>query len=262
MINPLSLLIKYRNIIWSVTVTEVKQKYAGSYLGLLWVILNPILFLSAYFLVYIAIFKIRITGLSTTDYILVIFSGLIPWFGFAEAVGTGVSAVSANSSLIKNTLFPIELIPVRIVLSSLISQFVGLIMLLIALTVTGRVGAYAFLLPVVIVMQFLFTTGLVWLLSSLNVFFKDIGQMITVILILLMLVSPIAYTMDMLSPDILFFMKFNPLYYMITLYREILFYNQLPDLTVCTIFFAVSLLVFLFGYYVFSKLKVVFSDYV
>ncbi|MGO4272806.1 ABC transporter permease, partial [Paenibacillus sp. TAF58] len=218
MLNPLLLLYRHRKILWNVTLNEIKQKYAGSTLGKLWILLNPLLFLSAYFIVYISIFKIKLEGVSTFDYVLLIFSGLIPWFGFAEAIGGGVGAVTNNSSLIKNTLFPIELIPVRTVLSSMISQLVGLFILLIVLGVKGELGYFVFLLPLVLIFQVIFTVGMSWALASLNVFFRDLGQIINIILILLMLVSPIAYTTDMISKDVLFFMKFNPLYYMISLY--------------------------------------------
>lgn len=262
MANPFSLILQYRKILWSISINEIKQKYAGSLLGGMWIVLYPLLFLSAYFLVYIAVFKIRLEGISTFDYVLIIFSGLIPWFGFSESIGTGIHSVTSNSSLIKNTLFPIELIPVKVVISSMISQLVGLLILLSALAIKGQLGLYLLLLPFVLILQMMFTAGLSWLLASLNVFFRDLGQMITVILILLMLVSPIAYTPEMLSEELLFYMKFNPMYYMISLYREIIIYNSLPEWDVIITFAIVSVLFFIFGYFIFNRLKAVFSDYV
>ncbi|WP_286883312.1 ABC transporter permease [Aneurinibacillus sp. UBA3580] len=260
--NPFSLLYQYRKILFSITIDDIKMKYAGSMFGGLWILLNPLLFLSAYFLVYISIFKIKLEGISTIDYVLIIFSGLIPWFGFSEAIGMSVNTVTNNSSLIKNTLFPIELIPIKVVLSSVVSQLVGLILLLIVLGIREQLSYHAFLLPFLLILQILFTTGLAWILASLNVFFRDLGQIITVIIILLMLVSPIAYTTDMLTKDLLFFMQFNPMYYMITLYRDIIIYNTFPDVNICSIFIVLSFGFFFIGYYVFTRLKVVFTDYV
>ncbi|MDC0761642.1 ABC transporter permease [Brevibacillus sp. AG] len=260
--NPFSQLISYRKILFNITVDDIKKKYAGSIMGGTWILLNPLLFLSAYFLVYITIFKIKLTGISTFDYVLIIFSGLIPWFGFSESIGLGVNTVTSNSSLIKNTIFPIELIPVKVVLASMVSQLIGLIMLLIVVGFNGQLGFYVLLLPFVLVLQILFTTGLVWILASINVFFRDLSQIITVILILLMMVSPIAYTTDMLTSELVYFMQFNPMYYMISLYREIIIYNSLPSWDITLIFVALSLGLFFLGHYVFTRLKVVFADYV
>lgn len=260
--NPLALLYKYRKIIWSITLTDIKQRYAGSFMGGVWIVLNPLLFLSAYFMVYILIFKVRLPEISTFDYVLIIFSGLIPWFGFSEAIGQSVSTVTNNSSLLKNTLFPIELMPVKTVLSSVVTQVVGLLMLLVVIAFTGKISTTVLLLPFVMVLQILFQIGLAWILATLNVFFRDLSQMITVILILLMLVSPIAYTTEMLTPDLLFFMQFNPMFYMVTLYRDLLIYNQLPAWNTVFIFLVLSILFFFIGYYVFIRLKVVFADYV
>ncbi|WP_458411716.1 ABC transporter permease [Schinkia sp. CFF1] len=260
--NPFSLLYKYRKILFNLAANDIKQKYAGSLLGGMWIVLYPLLFLSVYFLVYIAIFKIRLEGLSTVDYVLIIFSGLIPWFGFADAIGISVNSVTANSSLIKNTLFPIELIPVKVVLSSMVSQIIGLVLLLVVLAFRGQLSFYVLWLPLILFLQILFTMGLAWILASINVFFRDVGQVINVILILLMLVSPIAYTVDMLDENLLFFMKFNPLYYMILVYREVIMYQSFPSMDVTLIFVLMSFIVFYIGYYIFTRLKVVFSDYV
>lgn len=262
MTAPFSIIWNHRKILWSIVINDMKAKYAGSMLGMIWSVLYPILFLSVYFIVYVLIFKIRLSTMNTFEYVMLIFCGLIPWFGFAESVGLGVHAVTANSNLIKNTLFPIELIPVKVVLGSLVSQLIGLIMLTVLLFIKGMAGITIIFIPFLLILQVVFSIGLIWILSSLNVFFRDLGQIISVILILLMMISPIAYTNDMIPADLLGYMKINPLYYMITMYRSMLMYNQLPPITDMAIFTVISLVLFYLGYYIFSRLKVVFADYV
>ncbi|MCQ1529158.1 ABC transporter permease [Lutispora saccharofermentans] len=262
MLEPFKLIWEYRKIIKSITINDIKAKYAGSFLGILWAFIYPILFLSVYFIVYVVIFKIRLNTMSTFDYVLLIFCGLIPWFGFSEAIGTGVNSVTSNSSLLKNTLFPVELIPVKVVFASMISQLIGMGLLMLVLIVKGYMGLAVLALPILLILQIVFSTGLVWILASLNVFFRDIGQIITVVLIMLMMVSPIAYTNEMISPQILPYMKANPLYYLITMLRDILMFNRLPGIYDFSIFLSVSVFVFYLGYFVFSRLKVVFADYV
>lgn len=260
--QPLRLLIKHRNILWAVSRNSIKSRYAGSTLGLIWAFIYPMLFLAVYSAVFIGILKVRMDQFVGIDYILLIFCALVPWFGFSESLGSGVSSVTNNTNLIRNTLFPIELIPVQSVIVSSVTQVVGLSILLIFLSFKGFVGMASFFIIISFVFQLFFTIGLIWLLSALNVLIRDIGQIIPVFILMLMLVSPIGYTEEMIPEQMLPYMKFNPLYFMVALYREPLMFNRLPDLNIIIIFGLLSILVFYSGYWVFRRLKGVFSDYV
>ncbi|MFC1574400.1 ABC transporter permease [Candidatus Latescibacterota bacterium] len=119
--------------------------------------------------------------MNTYEFVAFIFCGLIPYIGFSEALGAGVPSVVSNSRLIKNTLFPIELIPVKAVLVSQSTQFPGTGLLLIALIVLGKLGPWGLLLPVIWFSQILFSIGLIWILSSLNVYFRDLQSIVPVV---------------------------------------------------------------------------------
>jgi len=147
--RALKLLYQYRQILWSTTRNDIKGRYSGTVFGLLWTLIYPVLFLGMYALIYIMIFKVRLGEMTTFDYVLLIFSGQIPFFGFAEALGSGVSSVVANKNLIKNTLFPIELIPVKAVLSSSVTMLVGLFLLLGILWGKGMFHYTQLFIPVV-----------------------------------------------------------------------------------------------------------------
>jgi lipopolysaccharide transport system permease protein len=260
-LKPFLEIFKYRKIIYSTTLYDIKTKYAGSVLGYIWLFLYPILFLGMYAFVYLMIFKIRLHMLSPYEYVLLIFCGLIPFLSFAESLSRGIQAVTSNSNLIKNTLFPIEFIPVSIVLSSQTLCVVGFSLLTIIMTFLGKVGiAYFFILPIFI-LQILFTIGTVWIISAINVFFKDLSQIINVIVLILMMISPIAYTEDMIPENLRSFLYLNPLYYMIILYQKIFMFNKI-DLKLFSIFTVLSLIQFIGGYYFFIKLKGVFNDYI
>lgn len=261
MLAGLQVLVRHRRMLWATTLHEIKGRYAGTVLGLAWTVIYPLLFLGLYSLVYILIFQIRVGGFSTFDYILLIFSGLIPFLGFAEALGSGISSVVSNKALIKNTLFPIELIPVKAVFVGSLTMLVGLILLQSVLWIRGSIYPSQLLVPVIFVLQLLFTIGLLWLLSALNVFFRDLGQMVSVIILFLMLVSPIAYTIDMIPPRLLPLMYPNPLFYLIMLYRETMVLGQIP-VVLLIVFTLITAVIFGLGFYVFSRLKVVFADYV
>lgn len=114
--GALTSLLTHRRILYATVLQGLKKRTSGNALGALWLLLYPLLFLSMYSLVFVQILQVRIPGLGTMDYILVVFSGLVPFLAFAEAFGTGTTSVVANRDLLMNTLFPIELVVAREVL--------------------------------------------------------------------------------------------------------------------------------------------------
>ncbi|MBI5102208.1 MAG: ABC transporter permease [Nitrospirae bacterium] len=262
MVKAFSLIWKYRHILLTTTKNDIRAKYAGSVLGLVWAFLYPLLFLGVYTLVYVAILKVNSSTMTTPEYIVLIFSGLVPFLGFADALGAGVGSVTSSSNLIKNTLFPIELVPLKTVLASTVTQVVGLIILFLALVVMRKVGMFILLVPLIFLVQLIFTAGFIWFVSSVNVLVRDLSQMTSVLVIFFMMVSPIGYTADMVPAGFRMLSYLNPLYSIITMYREVMVYNRLPPLSETVFFVLMSFATFAAGFFVFSKLKQVFADYV
>ncbi len=172
------IILKHNFILRQTTLSDIRGRFAGSILGMLWLVFYPLLLLGSYSILYVVILGTDIgfykrLGISNKfEFIAFIFCGLIPYIGFSEALGMGVPSVVSNSRLIKNTLFPIELIPVKAVLVSQSTQFPGTGLLLIVLIVLGKLGPWGLLLPVIWLSQILFSIGLIWILSSLNVYFR------------------------------------------------------------------------------------------
>jgi lipopolysaccharide transport system permease protein len=261
MISALKLLFKHRKILFATSMRDIYARYMGTALGLSWSVFYPILFLGLYSVVYTLILKIRLAHYTNFDYVILIFSGLIPFLGFTEALGTGVSCIISNKNLIKNTLFPVELIPAKAVIISSVTMLVGLLILMVVLWGRGAFHYSQLLLPLLILLQFLFTLGIIWILSAVNVFFRDISQMVTIMIVALMLVSPIGYTIDMIPKHLMILMYPNPLFYLIMLYRDALMLGIVPIKILC-IFSLMTIGVFSLGYFVFSRLKYIFADYV
>ncbi len=243
------------------TYNEIQARYAGTFFGLTWTVLYPLLFLGLYSVVYIFIFRVRVGEGSTIDYVLMIFCGLIPFIGFSEALSSGTVCVVSNKALLNNTLFPIELIPVKTALVSSLTMAVGLTILQVALWLKGSFFLSQLIVPVVLVLQLAFTFGIVWILSALHVFFRDLGQFINVAVLFLMLVSPIAYTIDMIPSQLILVMYFNPLYYLIMLYRAAMMSGSVP-LDLLGLFSLISLASFAGGAHVFVRLKGIFAEHV
>jgi lipopolysaccharide transport system permease protein len=257
---PTSLLWRHRGSLVRTVQNDIRGRFAGSVLGLAWLVFYPLLFLGAYAAIYVLVFQVRLGLFETNEYIVLIFCGLIPFLGFAEALGHGVSSVSSNASLAKNTVFPIELIPVKAVLLGQCTQVIGMMMLVIAVAWVGRITPWALLLPVVWLFQILFMVGLMWILSSLNVFVRDLQNLVAVLVLILMMVSPIAYTDDMVPANLRPFLAFNPLYYVIISYQDVLMVGQFPRHGVFWVLAGMGIGTFTIGYWFFGRMKTIFVD--
>ena len=163
-------------MLWATTLADIQSRYAGSVLGMFWLVIYPILMLTAYSVVYVFIFQVRLEQITTPQYVMLIFSGLIPFLGFSEGLGNSVISVTSNASLVKNTLYPIELIPVKAVLFSQCTEVVGLILLTVAVAVTGLLSPWLLLALPLWSFQVIFGIGVGWLISSINVVLREPHQ--------------------------------------------------------------------------------------
>ncbi len=261
--NCFHMLFRHRRLIWNLTLLDFRLRYAGSRLGLVWLLLAPLLMLGAYLLLFGGILRVQPDQSSTgLEYGLLIACGLLPWIGFSEGVTRGTASVLAQRNLIKSQVFPMELFPVSAVCAGLIGQLCGTLLLLVLLALRGMLGPNLAVLPFLLILQALFTVGLVWFLSCVNIIYRDTSQVVVLMMVLLMFVSPIAYTQEMAPAGLKLVVELNPISYLIEGYRNALLYNQLPNVRGLVIFGGLTLLVLLAGYRYFMHLRRVLPDYV
>ncbi len=261
--NCLRMFTRYHRLIWNLTLLELKVRYAGSRLGLLWTIFAPLLLLGAYLLLFGTILRVRVeSGFSGMEYGLLVACGLLPWIGFSEGIARGTGSVLAQRGLMKSRVFPMELVPVTAVCAGLVGQLCGTIFLIILLGLHGSLGPNSALLPVLFVLQALFSVGVVWFLSCVNILYRDTSQVVSLVMILLLFVSPIAYTQDMVPAGLKIVVMLNPLSHLIESYRDILFYNHFPNLWSLGAFGGLALLALLGGYQYFMRLRRILPDFV
>lgn len=247
-----------------VTRSELGARYAGSFLGLGWVILAPLLIIGIYALVYLYIFRAatEATGLATFQYLLYIIAGLVPYLVTAEALANGVGSVVTNKAVLSNVVFPIDLVPAKAVLASQPTMLAGAGFLTVCLALTNRLHWTIVLFPVVWFLQVLALLGVVWILSLLNVVFRDLSNLITVLLMMLLIASPIVYTTAMVPDNMKLILALNPLAYFIVVYQEIFVLGQLPTLLQSILLVGFSLTSFILGGWFFARAKAVLIDYV
>lgn len=258
-----SALFRYRKLICDLVVLDIKLRYAGSWLGLAWMLLAPLILLSAYVLLFGKILQVKADpGVSPLTYGLLMACGLLPWVGFAEGVTRGTSSVLAQRNLLKSGVFPIELIPVSAVCTALLGQAGMTAFLLVVLGLIGTLGPSLAFLPVLLFLQALFTIGVVWFLSCVNILYRDTSQVVGLLLVLLMFVSPIAYTEQMVPAGLKLVVVANPLSYLIEGYRGALLFNHGPSVQGLAVFGGLACAAFVTGYRYFMRLRLVLPDYV
>ena len=254
-------LVNNRSLLLAVTRVELSKKYAGAVLGPAWLILQPALLLSVYLFVYLVVFKMRFPGFSRLDYVLYVFCGLVPYIGTIEAITLGAVSIKQNIHLVKNVMMPIELVPVRAVLVAAMSQAVGLVVVILLLAINGSLTIHVLWMPIVWALQILMLIGLTWIISSIAVGLPDISYFINLFLFLLMFVSPIAFTADMVPASLAAVLYLNPVFYLLEMFRDSLIFGRLPALHIAVIYTALSLSVFALGSVFFRAFRGVLLDY-
>src|SRR6266581_4125245 len=187
--NPFVYAFQYREILFRTTSAEIRQKHAGSVLGLLWLLLSPFLLLAIYSVVYLVIFRIQPVSLSRFEYVLYILSGLVPCLAFCEALTSGSSSLTRNRAILLNTVFPSELVPLQSVLATQAAAVVGLALVLAFSLTLGKLTWTALFVPVVWLFQLMFVMGLVWVLSLASLVLRDIQQVLMFVCMVLLIVS-------------------------------------------------------------------------
>lgn len=248
-------------VLWALTKIETRRKYAGSVLGLLWYPMYSALLLGSYCFLYLVVFKLRFREFGSYQYVLFVFSGLIPFLGFSEAVATSASSVRQNLAILRNAVFPIEFVPLKFVCAALAGLFSSLA-ILAALSVTaGFIGWHLLYLPVAVAALLSFSIAVAWFLSAATVLLPDLTQLVNISLMLLMFLSPVGYTVDMVPTNLRFLVFLNPLTYLIDAFRFAILGVRSTAIWVDGLFIAGSVIAVALSGTFFRRVSPLFADY-
>lgn len=241
----------------------MKQRYAGSVLGAAWAFLYPLMLLCLYSVIYVVIFKVRPQSLNEYAYVVLVFSGLVPLLAFNEALVSATGSLVSNRTLLLNTVFPAELIPLRAALAAQVPSLFALLITLVLGVCMGLTSWKAIVaVPVLWSLMFCFVAGLGWVLSLLTLVIRDIQQMLGLILMAVTILSPFAYTPDMVPPKFKLLLYFNPMSYFVLAFQQVVVYNTWPQWYLVLPIVAMSASVFVGALWLFNRSKFVFFDYV
>jgi lipopolysaccharide transport system permease protein len=251
-----------RSLIRNFVARDLRSRYIGSFIGIFWSVIHPIVLLATYTFVFSYIFKQRTPpGMGTNSFALFLFCGILPWLFFQDTLQRCSTIIIENTNLVTKTLFPSEILPLVVLLSGFVNHLIGFaILLCIIIFVIGKISILILLVPVYLFFLMIFTIGLSWFIASLNVFIRDVSQILTVILTFWFWSTPIFYPADLFPKPLKFLVHCNPLAYVVIGYRDCLLRMLMPDLGKLMIFAVTSLVVFWAGGTFFRKTKREFAD--
>ena len=253
-----------RQLIAQMTRREVMGRYNGSVMGLAWSFFNPVFMLVVYTFVFSVIFKSRwgVGGEeSKTQFAVVLFVGMIVHGLFAEVLNRAPGLILSNVNYVKKVVFPLEILPVIAMGATLFHSLISLSVLLIAFVMfNGYLHWTAMFTPLVLLPLVILTLGLAWMLASLGVFLRDVGQTIGIITTVLMFLSPVFYPMTAVPERFRPFIMANPLTFIIEQAREVLIWGRLPNWTGLGGYTLVAAAIAWAGYAWFQKTRKGFAD--
>ncbi len=254
--------IVYRHLLLQMVVREIKGRFVGTIGGIVWHFINPILMLIVYLFVFVYIFKIRVsaTGGAGASAIYLI-AGLFPWVILAEGLSRGTVSLIENANLIQKTAFPNEILPAKSLLAPFFSYGAALLILVIYRIVSSGSVGIIFILPLVIILQIFFTLGLVFLTSTVSIFFRDVMQFVNIVINFWIYLTPILYTVSMLPEWARTVMYLNPLFPFISIYQSLFVQGSWGQSSMFLLSLLWTLLFFVSGSFVFNKLKYEFTDW-
>jgi lipopolysaccharide transport system permease protein len=255
-------LVERRTLLYELVRRDFQQRFVGSAAGWLWGVIHPLVLLASWTFVFQVCLRSPLPANSVTqNYTLFLFCGFLPWLLFQETVQRSASSLLDHAGLITKTVFPAEVVPVSIFLSSLIHHAIALLLAVGAVfVVEHRVSPMIVFLPVYVVLVGMLAVGIGWIVSSLHVYLRDTAQVLAVVLTLWFWVTPIFVSEEQIPQRFRFLIAMNPLSYVVRAYRERLLSSTWPSGRELAVIAAYSAAVFVVGGLFFRQLKRGFAD--
>ena len=229
--SPVTLLFQYYELLINFVKRDFAQRYVGSLLGMYWSIINPVITLLLYIVVFGFFLKVRLPGSdSIWDYSLYFAAGFLPFLAFQSTLLRASQSIIDNKNYVKKVPFPSELFHICSTLSESINLFIGIsIYFVIFLILKGIPQPVILLIPLIILLQIFFTMSIAFILSAATVFFRDIPQILGSVFLIWFWATPIAYTAHSIPENFQWILTINPMYYILEMYREVLLYATIPN---------------------------------
>lgn len=255
-------LVARRTLLFQLVRRDFQQRYVGSVAGWLWGVVQPLVLLASWTFVFqVCLHTPMPKGAVTDKYTLFLFCGFLPWLLFQETVTRSCASLLEQANLITKTVFPSEVVPVSIFLSSLIHHLIGLAVVITAVLIMVRhISVMVLFLPLYMVLLGLFAVGIGWIVSSLQVYLRDTAQVLSVVLTLWFWITPILIPREQVPSNFQPLVAWNPMSYVVGAYRDRLLSSRWPSWRELAVFCAYSMAAFVLGGLFFRHVKRGFAD--
>tara|TARA_R100001039_G_C1842930_1_gene103603 strand:+ start:1214 stop:2026 length:813 start_codon:yes stop_codon:yes gene_type:complete len=256
-------LYKNKRLIAEMAKRDISDRYAGQILGIFWAIAHPVIMIAAYVFLFAVVFRAKTEGVVDVpgDHTLYMLSGLIPWLVVADVLGRSSALISSQASLVKQVVFPVEVLPVKMVLATLPTFVIGLAGILIYAAVVDRISASMILFLVAALPLYLFLFGCAFLLSAVGIFLRDVKELTQLYTMIGLFIAPIFYFIDWVPEKIRLILYANPLTFYIEAFHDAAYYGEIRSWLVWCVVFVLSLIMLSIGMAVFARLKPHFGSY-
>lgn len=248
---------EYRQMIFGLVKKELRGRYKGSFLGFLWTFINPLMQL----LVYTFVFSVVLHS-GYDKYYLFLFVALIPWIFFSTAITGGAGCILAQKGMVTKIYFPREVIPISHVTSAFVNMLYTFIIVIIVVIISGiklqLIGVLC--LPIIMIVEYLLALGIAMIVSSVTVFFRDLEYITGILLMAWQFLSPVMYSITDVPPKVKIIFMLNPMTPIITAYRDVLYYGNIPQMGTLLLAVAMGVIFLVLGFLIFNKLKKRFAE--
>ena len=251
-------LYAYRELLKSNVKKEIRGKYKGSFLGILWSFVNPLLMT----LVYALVFPYLLIGSGYEHYTTFLIIGILPWNWFTTCISQGTFTVLGNGGIIKKVYFPREILPISVVTSGIVNYLISCLVMFIFLICSGiGFSKYIVFFPIIMIAQYLLTLGIIFITSAINVYVRDLEYIINFFIQMLFYGTPILYSADMfMGTKIELLVKMNPMATIINSYKDIFYWQNMPHINSLLIVLVASAVFCYVGLLIFRKLSKGFAE--
>ncbi|MDH7500057.1 MAG: ABC transporter permease [candidate division NC10 bacterium] len=254
-------IIQHRELIWEMALRDLKAMNKGAFLGYLWLVISPLVQVAAYVLIVSFVFRSRLgEGSGSFDYALYVLAGIIPWQIMARSVQEAPSLIRERMELVKQVIYPIETLPLTSLIVSSFGSLVSFGLFLVLTLIAGSFHWTFFLLPILFLLLAVFVLGISWIFSIVGVLIKDLREIVTVLLGLLIYLSPVVLSREMVGERIWGYILWNPLSHIIICFRDV--FEARFHLWSWAIYAAISLLALLVGDWVITRTKLLINEYI
>ena len=267
-------LYEYREMIFSLVRKDLRGRYKGSVLGFLWTFINPLLQLVVYTIVFSVIMRA-----SYEQYYLFLFVALVPWMFFSSSVTDGASSILREKDMVKKIYFPREVLPIATVTSAFVNMILTFIVVFGVVIIAGRgihihamlclpivmIVEYILYLPVVMIVEYILCLGIALIVSSITVYLRDLQYILGIFVMALQYLTPVMYGVDMVENSgagywLVFLFNLNPMTPIIRIYRQIIYYGEVPELHSLLLALIVGIVFIVIGEVMFKKLQKGFAE--